>query len=173
MKEKEIISKVRIYDYEELSEADRELIDKAKEATQTSYAPFSKFCRPAVRRKDCNGKQPGKRRLPVKPVRRTHGTLLCQRTLPGEKRGRTGHCGLRPRSFPESSHPSLRSLPASHSRSRRTVRTSRTHPAVRRRGYLRGRFGQSPTPLAVYRRNHERIKYFSYLCRKYSIQGII
>ena len=44
MKEKEIISKVRIYDYEELSEADRELIDKTKEATQTSYAPFSKFC---------------------------------------------------------------------------------------------------------------------------------
>ena len=44
MKEKEIISKVRIYDYEELSEADRELIDKAKEATQTSSAPFSKFC---------------------------------------------------------------------------------------------------------------------------------
>ena len=44
MKEKEIISKVRIYDYEELSEADLELIDKAKEATQTSYAPFSKFC---------------------------------------------------------------------------------------------------------------------------------
>ena len=44
MKEKEIISKVRIYDYEELSEADRELIDKAKEATQTSNAPFSKFC---------------------------------------------------------------------------------------------------------------------------------
>lgn len=44
MKEKEIISKVRIYDYEELSEADRELIDKAKEATQTSYVPFSKFC---------------------------------------------------------------------------------------------------------------------------------
>ena len=44
MKEKEIISKVRIYDFEELSEADRELIDKAKEATQTSYAPFSNFC---------------------------------------------------------------------------------------------------------------------------------
>ena len=44
MKEKEIISKVRIYDYEELTDADRELIDKAKDATQTSYAPFSKFC---------------------------------------------------------------------------------------------------------------------------------
>ena len=44
MKEKEIISKVRIYDYEELTDADRELIDKAKDATQKSYAPFSKFC---------------------------------------------------------------------------------------------------------------------------------
>lgn len=44
MKEKEIISKVRIYDYEELTDADRELIGKAKDATQTSYAPFSKFC---------------------------------------------------------------------------------------------------------------------------------
>ena len=44
MKEKEIISKVRIYDNEELTEADREFIDKAKDATQTSYAPFSKFC---------------------------------------------------------------------------------------------------------------------------------
>lgn len=44
MKEKEIISKVRIYDYEKLTDADRELIDKAKDATQTSYAPFSKFC---------------------------------------------------------------------------------------------------------------------------------
>ena len=53
MKEKETISKVRIYDYEELSEADRELIDKAKEATQTSYAPISKFCvRAAARLSD-------------------------------------------------------------------------------------------------------------------------
>ena len=166
MKEKEIISKVRIYDYEELSEADRELIDKAKEATQTSYAPFSKFCVGAAARlsdgRIVTGSNQENAAFP---------SSLCAE--PGEKRGRTGHCGLRPRSFPESSHPSLRSLPASHSRSRRTVRTSRTHPAVRRRGYLRGRFGQSPTPLAVYRRNHERIKYFSYLCRKYSIQGII
>ena len=39
MKEKEIISKVRIYDYEELSEADRELIDKAKEAARHCSTP--------------------------------------------------------------------------------------------------------------------------------------
>lgn len=44
MKEKEIISKFRIYDYEELTDSDRGLVDRAKEATQTSYAPYSKFC---------------------------------------------------------------------------------------------------------------------------------
>ncbi len=44
MREEEITVKVRIYDYEELPDADRELIDKAKEATQTAYAPFSEFC---------------------------------------------------------------------------------------------------------------------------------
>ena len=167
MKEKEIISKVRIYDYEELTDADRELIDKAKDATQTSYAPFKILCRscgPVVRWHHSHRKQPRKRRLPVKPVRGTYRTILRQRTLPGEKRGRTGHCGIRPRDFPEIPHPSLRSLPASHPWSGRTVRSPHTHPAVRRRGHLRGRLHQSPAPVAVYGRNHERIKYFSYLC---------
>ena len=39
MKEIEITSKVRIYDYNELTDSDRELVDRAKAATQTSYAP--------------------------------------------------------------------------------------------------------------------------------------
>lgn len=43
MKEIELISKVKIYDYDELSESDRKLIEKAKSATQTSYAPYSHF----------------------------------------------------------------------------------------------------------------------------------
>ena len=42
MKEKEIISKVRIYDYEELSEADRELIDKA--ILTNGFGRRSSFC---------------------------------------------------------------------------------------------------------------------------------
>lgn len=44
MKEKEIISKFRIYDYNELPDSDRELVDQARKATQTSYAPYSGFC---------------------------------------------------------------------------------------------------------------------------------
>ena len=34
---------IKIYDYSELSDADRQLIDSAREATQRSYAPYSHF----------------------------------------------------------------------------------------------------------------------------------
>ncbi len=42
---KEIIHecKVYLYRYEELTEAERELVNRAKEATKNSYAPYSKF----------------------------------------------------------------------------------------------------------------------------------
>lgn len=43
MKEIEIVSKAKIYGYEELSENDRELVEQAKKATQSSYAPYSNF----------------------------------------------------------------------------------------------------------------------------------
>ena len=44
MKELNIEIAVKIYDYEELDAADRELMDAAREATNRSYAPF--FTRP-------------------------------------------------------------------------------------------------------------------------------
>lgn len=43
MKEQEIISRFKVYDNDELSASDRELIEKAKEGTQKSYAPYSRF----------------------------------------------------------------------------------------------------------------------------------
>lgn len=43
MKELILTSKFQIFDYDELTTADREVIDAAKEATQTSYAPYSHF----------------------------------------------------------------------------------------------------------------------------------
>ncbi|MCM1108528.1 MAG: cytidine deaminase [Clostridium sp.] len=43
MKEVILQSKFTIYAYNELNEADRELIEAAKAATQTSYAPYSNF----------------------------------------------------------------------------------------------------------------------------------
>lgn len=43
MKEKEIKTFIKVYDYEELPAEDRELVDAAKGMTRNSYAPFSKF----------------------------------------------------------------------------------------------------------------------------------
>lgn len=43
MKEIEIKSLFRVYDMNELSQSDRELVSAAMEATKGSYAPYSKF----------------------------------------------------------------------------------------------------------------------------------
>lgn len=43
MKEIEIKSRIRIYEVNELSDNDRQLVEKAKEAAQKSYAPYSHF----------------------------------------------------------------------------------------------------------------------------------
>ena len=43
MKELNIHINIHIYPYEELNEADRELIDAAREATHRSYSPYSHF----------------------------------------------------------------------------------------------------------------------------------
>ncbi|MCM1219042.1 MAG: cytidine deaminase [Lachnospiraceae bacterium] len=43
MKEEKIITNVKVCQLDELPEADRKLIEKAKEATANSYAPYSRF----------------------------------------------------------------------------------------------------------------------------------
>lgn len=43
MTEKNFVTKIHIYSYNELSDEDKNLVDLAKEATQRSYAPYSKF----------------------------------------------------------------------------------------------------------------------------------
>lgn len=43
MKDIEITSKITILEYSELSENDQELIERAKKAAKSSYAPYSKF----------------------------------------------------------------------------------------------------------------------------------
>lgn len=44
MTEKNIITPIRVYQYDELTDTDRRLVDMAREATQRSYAPYSRFC---------------------------------------------------------------------------------------------------------------------------------
>lgn len=43
MKEYQLVSQVKVYDYDELSDEEKELVDTAKESTFHSYAPYSHF----------------------------------------------------------------------------------------------------------------------------------
>ena len=43
MKELKIETTIQVYQYDELTDADKALVDKAKEMTKQSYAPYSKF----------------------------------------------------------------------------------------------------------------------------------
>lgn len=43
MNEKIITTNIRVYSYSELNDEDKKLVDLAKNATKTSYAPYSKF----------------------------------------------------------------------------------------------------------------------------------
>lgn len=43
MKELDLVTKIRIYSYDELDATDKNLIDLAKEATSRSYSPYSRF----------------------------------------------------------------------------------------------------------------------------------
>lgn len=52
MKELDLITKISIYAWEELSDSDRELVETAKRATTTAYAPYSHFFVGAAARLD-------------------------------------------------------------------------------------------------------------------------
>lgn len=43
MTEKNFVTKIQIYSYNELNEEDKKLVDLAREATKSSYAPYSNF----------------------------------------------------------------------------------------------------------------------------------
>ena len=43
MKEINLVTKIKVYSYNELSETDKNLVDLAKNATQRAYAPYSRF----------------------------------------------------------------------------------------------------------------------------------
>ena len=89
MKELNIEIAVKIYDYEELDAADRELMDAAREATNRSYAPYSHFSVGAAARLAngivVTGTNQEKRRLSFRAVCRTHHPILCQ--LPTSRPG--------------------------------------------------------------------------------------
>ena len=43
MKDINLVTKIRVYSYNELTDADKNLVDLAKSATQRAYSPYSRF----------------------------------------------------------------------------------------------------------------------------------
>ena len=138
MKELNIEIAVKIYDYEELDAADRELMDAAREATNRSYAPYSHFSVGAAARLANGIVVTGKRRLSFRAVCRTHHPILCQ--LPTSRPG-SNHprhcCTQRARRVPGVSHPALRRLPASDARNGEALQAANAGVAVWQKGNLR------------------------------------
>ena len=139
MKELNIEIAVKIYDYEELDAADRELMDAAREATNRSYAPLlpllGRSCSQTGKRYCSDRHQPGKRRLSFRAVCRTHHPILCQ--LPTSRPG-SNHprhcCTQRARRVPGVSHPALRRLPASDARNGEALQAANAGVAVWQKG---------------------------------------
>ena len=141
MKELNIEIAVKIYDYEELDAADRELMDAAREATNRSYAPYSHFSVGAAARLAngivVTGTNQENAAYPS-GLCRTHHPILCQlpTSRPGSDHPR--HCRTqRARRVPGVSHPSLRRLPASDARNGEALQASHEGVAVWQKGNLR------------------------------------
>ena len=117
MKELNIEIAVKIYDYEELDAADRELMDAAREATNRSYAPYSHFSVGAAARL-ANG-------IVVTGTNQTHRNRFCK------------HLFVRAQRVPGVSHSSLRCLPASDARNGKALQASHEGVAIWQKGNLR------------------------------------
>jgi len=126
MKELNIEIAVKIYDYEELDAADRELMDAAREATNRSYAPYSHFSVGAAARL-ANG-------IVVTGTNQENAAypsgLCAERTTlfyansqyPDQGSDHPRHCRTqRAQRVPGVSHSSLRRLPASDCSKRKSA----------------------------------------------------
>ena len=137
MKELNIEIAVKIYDYEELDAADRELMDAAREATNRSYAPYSHFSVGAAARL-ANG-------IVVTGTNQENAAypsgLCAERTTlfyANSQHPDPRHCCTqRARRVPGVSHPALRRLPASDARNGEALQAANAGVAVWQKGNLR------------------------------------
>ena len=136
MKELNIEIAVKIYDYEELDAADRELMDAAREATNRSYAPYSHFSVGAAARL-ANG-------IVVTGTNQENAAypsgLCAERTtlFYANSQHPDRHCRTqRAQRVPGVSHSSLRRLPASDARNGEALQAANAGVAVWQKGNLR------------------------------------
>ena len=95
MKDLTITAIIKVYQYDELNEADRALVTTAMEATARSYVSLFAFlgrCRRTAGQRNCGDRnQSGKCRLSVGTLRGTYHTVLCQLPISRPTRRHTCH----------------------------------------------------------------------------------
>ncbi len=92
MRDLTITAIIKVYQYDELNEADRALVTTAKEATARSYVPYSHFSvvQPHCGRWNCGVRhESGKCGLSVGALCRTYYPILCQLPVPRPARHHT------------------------------------------------------------------------------------
>lgn len=141
MKDLNIQIAIRIYEYEELSAADRELIDAACQATHRSYAPYSHFSVGAAARLSDNtivtGTNQENAAYPSGLCAERTTLVLCQ--LPVPRPSRRDSCHSRPqrvRRISGRAYSAMRGLPAGDARNGKTLQTSHACTAVRENRHL-------------------------------------
>ena len=141
MKDLTITSVIKVYEYDELNDTDRALLDDAIEATRRSYAPYSHFSVGAAALLANGVVVTGTNQenaLSVGALCRTYYPILCQlpTSRPGSNHPR--HCRTqRAQRIPGVSHPSLRRLPASDARNGEALQASHEGVAIWQKGNLR------------------------------------
>ena len=138
MENRNITTKIIVCSYDELNEEEKKLIDAAKEATNRSYSPYSRFQvgRPIIGRNRHHGKQSGKCRLPVRNLRGTDYSILCQLSISQFARRGVGYRRSNQRGFHRPPHSTLWCLPAGNSRNRGTLQPADAHLSLRQKRNL-------------------------------------
>ena len=142
MKDLTITAIIKVYQYDELNEADQSLMKTAMEATARSYAPYSHFSVGAAALLNdgtiVTGTNQENAAYPS-ALRGTYYPVLCQLAVSRPTDQDPRYCSKNRKGFYRKTYSSLRRLPPGYSGDGETLRTTDPHSAIWQRMYLRSK----------------------------------
>ena len=143
MKDLTITAIIKVYQYDELNEADRSLMKTAMEATARSYAPYSHFSVGAAALLNngtiVTGTNQENAAYPVGTLCGTYYPVLCQLAVSRPTGKYSRYRSKNRKGLYRNSYSSLWRLPPSDSGNGKTIRPAYPHSAIRQRMYLRSK----------------------------------
>jgi len=149
MRDLTITAIIKVYQYDELNEADRALMQTAMEATARSYSPYSHFSVGAAALLGNGTVVTGKCGLSVGALCRTYYPILCQLPISRPTGCHSCHRGTNGKRFHRPTDSSLRRLPASDSGNGKALQTTHPHPIIWQRMYLRSKKYRRSTAIII------------------------